>query len=78
MRAALGQPALSMAWAQTNAARAKQDLEALAKELDVKCPGAAPNLRGELEQPPVRHVRTWSRVATSNHVPMQGASGGAP
>lgn len=41
---------LSTAWAQSDAGRAKQDLEALAKELDVKYPGAAASLREGLEQ----------------------------
>ena len=41
---------LSTAWAQSDAARAKQDLEALAKELDIKYPGAAASLREGLEQ----------------------------
>ena len=41
---------LSTAWAQGDAVRAKQDLEALAKELDVKHPGAAASLREGLEQ----------------------------
>lgn len=41
---------LSTAWAQSDAVRAKQDLEALAKELDVTYPGAAASLREGLEQ----------------------------
>jgi len=41
---------LSTAWAQGDAVRAKQDLEALAKELEVKYPGAAASLREGLEQ----------------------------
>ena len=41
---------LSTAWAQGDAVRAQQDLEALAKELDVKYPGAAGSLREGLEQ----------------------------
>ena len=41
---------LSTAWARGDALGAKQDLEALAKELDVKHPGAAASLREGLEQ----------------------------
>ena len=41
---------LSTSWAQGDAVRAKQDLDALAKELDVKYPGAAASLREGLEQ----------------------------
>ncbi len=41
---------LSTAWAQSDVGRAKQDLEALAKELDVKYPGAAASLREGFEQ----------------------------
>jgi len=41
---------LSTAWAQSDAVRAKQDLEVLAKELEVKHPGAAASLREGFEQ----------------------------
>ena len=41
---------LSTAWAQSDAQKAKEELVALAKELDVKHPGAAASLREGLEQ----------------------------
>ncbi len=40
---------LSTAWAQSDAIRARQDLEALAKELEVQWPGAAASLREGLD-----------------------------
>jgi transposase-like protein len=41
---------LSTAWAQSDAVRARQDLETLAKELAVHYPGAAASLRKGLDQ----------------------------
>ena len=41
---------LSTAWALPDAGRAQRELEALAAELDVKCPGAAASLREGLDQ----------------------------
>ena len=41
---------LSTAWALPDAGRAQRELEALAAELDVTCPGAAASLREGVDQ----------------------------